>query len=129
AELGLRGVTFTGAVDPDVIGEIYAAHDIYIQSPNIDNMPTSVLEAYASGLPVVSTEAGGVPAMLTHGEHGLLAPLGDHEALASRVVELLDSPAFARRLTRQAYAACEGCTWPAVRQQWLSVYRNVLEST
>jgi len=128
-ELNLRNVTFAGRISPDAIADSYARHDIYIQSPNIDNMPTSVLEAYASGLPVVSTEAGGVPAMLTHGEHGLLAPLGDHEALASRVLELLDSPALARRLTRQASVACEGCTWPVVRQQWLSVYQSVLTST
>jgi glycosyltransferase involved in cell wall biosynthesis len=126
--LGLKHVTFAGRVSPETIADYYTAHDVYIQSPNIDNMPTSVLEAYASGLPVVSTEAGGVPAILTNGEHGLLAPLNDHQTLATRVLSLLDDPALARRLTRAAYSACQECTWPRVRRQWLHLYQSVLPS-
>src|SRR5207248_5034412 len=105
-ELDLQHVTFTGRVEPAEIADLYASHDIYIQSPNIDNMPTSVLEAYASGLPVVATAAGGVPAMLTDGEHGLLAPIDDHVALAGHVLRLLDEPELARALARNALATC-----------------------
>jgi L-malate glycosyltransferase len=128
-ELRLRHVHLAGRVTPDEVAAFYAASDIYIQSPNIDNMPTSVIEAYASGLPVVSTKAGGVPAILTHGEHGLLAPLDDHETLATHVLRLLDDPAEARRLARAAYDTCRACTWPAVRDQWLAAYRSVLPAT
>jgi glycosyltransferase involved in cell wall biosynthesis len=125
-DLQLRHVTFTGRMDPQAIADAYAAHDIYIQSPNIDNMPTSVVEAFASGLPVVSTEAGGIPAILTSGQHGLLAPLDDHVVLAAHVLRLLDDPLEARRLARAAHATCYQCTWPAVRMQWLRAYRRVL---
>ena len=127
-ELGLQHMTFTGPVDPAAIAAQYASHDIYIQSPNIDNMPTSVLEAYASGLPVVSTEAGGVPAILTNGEQGLLAPLNDHRTLAAHVLSLLDDPALARRVIRAAFSACHEYTWPRVRQQWLRLYQSTLPS-
>ena len=126
AELGLRNVTFAGRVKPGNVAGFYADNDIYVQSPNIDNMPTSVLEAFASGLPVVATEAGGVPAILTHGAHGLLAPLADYETLAAHVLRLLDQPEYARQLARAAYATCDACTWPAVREQWLRAYRSVL---
>jgi glycosyltransferase involved in cell wall biosynthesis len=126
ADLALRHVTFVGRVPPTDIAEHYAAHDIYLQSPNIDNMPTSILEAYASGLPVVSTDAGGIRAILTHGEHGLLARVDDHEGLAAHVLTLLESPALVERLTRAALATCAAYTWTAIREQWLRVYRSVL---
>jgi glycosyltransferase involved in cell wall biosynthesis len=126
SELKLQHVTFAGRVDPQAIADCYAANDIYVQSPNIDNMPTSIVEAFASGLPVVSTEAGGIPAILTSGRHGLLAPIGDHAALGAHVIRLLDNPDCARRLARAAYATCERCTWPAVRGEWLRAYRSVL---
>ncbi len=124
AELELTGVTFAGRVDPRQMAEYYASHDIYIQSPNIDNMPISVLEAYASGLPVVATETGGVPTILTHGEHGLLAPPDDHAALASHILRLLEQPGLALEMTRNAYARCEEYAWPRVRGQWLTQYRQ-----
>jgi L-malate glycosyltransferase len=125
-QLRLRNVTFAGRVKPDEIARCYADNDIYLQSPNIDNMPTSVIEAFASGLPVVSTEAGGVPAILTHERHGLLAPLGDYELLAAHVLRLLDNPGWARALARAAIDTCRACTWPAVREQWLDAYRTAL---
>jgi glycosyltransferase involved in cell wall biosynthesis len=124
---GLRHVEFAGRVAPDEIARLYAGHDIYVQSPNIDNMPASVIEAYASGLPVVSTEAGGVPAILTHGVHGLLGPLDDEAALAANVLRLLDEPALGLQLSRAAFATCQACTWHAVREQWLRAYRSVVE--
>ena len=125
-DLRLQHVTFAGRMDPHAVADAYAAHDIYIQSPNIDNMPTSVIEAFATGLPVVSTEAGGIPAILTSGEHGLLAPIDAHVVLAAHVLHLLDDPIDARRMTRAAHASCHQCTWPAVRLQWLRAYRRVL---
>jgi L-malate glycosyltransferase len=127
-ELGLHHVTFAGRVRPDDIARFYSEHDIYIQSPNIDNMPTSVIEAYACGLPVVSTDAGGVPAILTHAVHGLLAPVNDHERLGAHVLRLLETPALAAELTRAAAETCQACTWRAVRDRWLRVYTEVLSA-
>jgi glycosyltransferase involved in cell wall biosynthesis len=124
--LQLRHVTFAGRVPPDDIAELYAAADIFVQSPIVDNMPTSVIEAYASGLPVVSTDAGGVPVILSHGRDGLLAPLGDHEQLAAHVLTLVDDPPYARQLAENACAIARSCTWRAVREQWLAAYRSVL---
>jgi glycosyltransferase involved in cell wall biosynthesis len=125
AELQLAHVEFAGRVPPDEIADYYADHDIYVQSPNIDNMPTSILEAYASGLPVVSTEAGGVPAILTDGEHGFLTPLDDDVALAEHLLKLLEQPGVAREVAQNAYAMCQAFSWQQVREQWLSHYQQV----
>jgi len=129
ATLELRNVTFVGRVRPEEIAAIYAAHDVYIQSPNIDNMPASVLEAFASGLPVASTDAGGIPCVVRDQHNGLLAPVDDHEALAARVLRLLEDPVFAQQLARTARESCDAYTWRTVRRQWLDLYRSALSST
>lgn len=126
ARLGVRHVTFVGQVAQAAIADYYADHDIYIQSPAIDNMPLSVLEAFASGLPVVSTNVGGIPAILTHGRHGLLSPADDHAALAAHVIELLDDPERARALAAAAHATLDNYAWPSVRAGWMSMYRSLL---
>ena len=116
AQLRAAHVTFAGRVTPGRHRRATTpTHDIYMQTPDIDNMPTSVLEAFASGLPVVSTEAGGVPAILTHGRHGLLAPLGDYETLASarpaaaRPARLSRASSRARRSTAAGAAPGPQC--------------------
>ena len=104
--LELSNVTFAGRVPPADIWRYYADADIYLQTPNIDNMPASVLEAFASGCAVVATNAGGVPAILTDGVHGLLVDCDDHQAAAARVVDLLEDPSLVRRLTTAARESC-----------------------
>jgi len=88
-------------------------------------MPSSVLEAFASGCPVVSTMAGGVPAILTDGLHGLLVPCGDFEAAAQKMLGLLDDPALARRLADAARETCGRYEWQSVRTLWISLYRRI----
>jgi glycosyltransferase involved in cell wall biosynthesis len=127
-ELGVRAVTFTGRMPAGEIWRAYADADIYVQTPNIDNKPLSVLEAYASGLPVVSTDAGGVPAILTHGAHGLLTPPDDHRAVAAAIFRLLEEPGLSLRLTEAARERCAACTWGNVRGAWLAAYHRALRA-
>jgi glycosyltransferase involved in cell wall biosynthesis len=125
-KLSLTGVTFAGRVAPRDIWRFYADADIYVQTPNIDNMPSSVLEAYASGLPVVSTGAGGIPSILTDGVHGLLAPLEDEERVSRGIVRLLEDPALARRIALAAYETTDALQWERVRDRWVAAYRGLL---
>ena len=125
-ELRLRDVRFAGRVAPSEMAAYYATSDIFVQTPTIDNMPGSVIEAFASGLPVVATCVGGVPAILTHGVHGLLAPDHDDETVANHVIALLEQPDYARQLAAAAYATCHAYEWSALRDQWLAMYRSVV---
>jgi glycosyltransferase involved in cell wall biosynthesis len=125
SSLGLGGVTFTGRIAPADMPRYYAEADIYLQSPDVDNMPLSMLEAFASGTAVVSTRAGGVPAILEDNVQGLLVPQNDDRALAGAALRLLGDPQLSARLTRQAYAAIQGYTWQRVRPLWLSAYRRL----
>ena len=122
ADLELRHLRFAGAVPPAEIWRYYAEADIYLQTPDIDNMPSSVIEAFASGCATVSTDAGGVPAILEDGVHGLLAPCGDHAAAAACVIRLLEEPALAASLAERARKSCEDYQWSAVRPQWVATY-------
>ena len=124
--LRVENVAFVGRVAPSEIHGYYANADIYVQAPSIDNMPLSLLEAFASGLPVVSTDVGGVPSMLRHGIDGLLIRDNDADALAAQVIELLADPALARRLAESAYRTLPAYEWPVVRNGWLQAYHRAL---
>ena len=128
ADLHLKYVCFAGRVTPSDIWRYYADADIYLQTPDIDNMPSSVLEAFASGCAVVSTEAGGVPAILTDNVHGLLIPRNDPDAAAAAISRLVEDRPLAMRLTSAARDSCEQYRWTNVRAQWISLYRDVLRA-
>ena len=122
-ELGLKQVTFAGRVAPSEMPRYYADADIYVQTPVADNMPVSVLEAFASGLPVVSTNVGGVPTILTDGTHGRLARAGNDADVAQQVLTLLEDPDTARALAAAARESCRAFEWDHVRHHWLAAYR------
>jgi len=125
--LRLGDVRFAGRIEHAAMVRVYDEHDVYVQSPNVDNVPNSIVEAMASGLPIVSTAAGGVPTMVRHGEDGLLAPVDDHAMVAAQVLRLLDDPALARRLAREAHeVVLRTYSWGRVRSEWLRVYSEIV---
>lgn len=124
-ELNLRGVEFLGRVAPEEMPALYAKADIYLNSPNIDNMPNSILEAYASGLAVVTTDAGGIPYIVRHEETGLMVARDDAEALATCALRLLEDDALAQRIISNARDECRKYTWAATREAWLNLYHEI----
>ena len=124
-DLKLQNVDFRGRVSPSRMNELYDEADIYLNSSNIDNMPGSILESFASGVPVVSTSAGGIKCIVAHEQTGLLVPKNDHEAMASWAIKLLESPEMAASIARNAYEECSAYTWEAVRESWLATYRRL----
>lgn len=124
--LGLRQVRFLGALSPDEMAQAYHDAEIYLNAPNIDNMPNSVVESFAAGLPVVSTDAGGIPWILEHGVDGLLVPVGDDAALAAAAIRLLREPGLASNLSAAGRRRAEReFSWPAVRRRWIDLYERV----
>jgi len=99
---GLSNITFTGPLSMHSLPAQYDKADIFLNTSAVDNLPLSLIEASASGLPIVSTNAGAIPDLIQHGENGLLAPVGDVEALADAILKLLDDAALARRLSLAA---------------------------
>jgi len=116
------GVRFLGRVEPSGIPRLYESCDIYVNASVVDNQPLSLLEAFAAGLPVVSTPTGDIAAMVRGGEMGLLVPAKDPAAIASAVESLLDHPDRALLMARRARQAVEAYGWQQVRQAWAAVY-------
>jgi len=124
--LGLRNVTFCGAVRPDRMAALYDEADVYLNAPDIDNMPNSILEAAACGLPIVTSNAGGIPYIVRHGVTALLIPRDDDAALAAAAIRLLEEPGLASSLAVAARAeVLDRYTWPAVEAHWIDTYRLV----
>lgn len=115
-------VRFTGRIDNASIPALYASADCMVNSSTVDNMPISILEAFASGVPVVSTCAGGIPDMVEHGVSGLLVPIGDDEAMAREVLRILQHPKLASGLRQAGLTDAEKYAWPQVRAKWLDAY-------
>lgn len=126
ADMNLTGVNFTGVVSHREIGKFYDQADIFINASWLDNMPVSVIEAFAAGTPVVTTSPECMPYLVQHERTGLLSPVGDEKALAANVIRLLRDPALATSLAQNAHHESRNYTWEAVREQWLNTYRGLV---
>lgn len=126
--LQIDNVEFAGSVTRDKIGSFYDRADLFINGSNVDNMPVSILEAFASGTPVVTTAPEGIRYLVSHERTGLLCKPGDWHALAANVVRLLQQPDLASHLARNAYEESRRFRWAVVRAEWLRAYRSLYPS-
>ena len=126
-ELGLTdAVRFLGRVDNEDMPKLYAAADIALNTSLVDNMPISVLEALASGVPVVSTDVGGVPALVEDEREALLVPPRDPERMARTLASLWRSPEKRSALRDAGLEKARTFGWDVVREQWAEVYGEIL---
>ncbi len=125
---GLEGcVSFPGRIDNARIPALYASADCMLNPSTVDNMPISILEAMACGVPLVSTDAGGIPDLVESGRTGWLVPVGDDGNMADRVAGLLRNPEQRRTMCEAARMHVDAYAWPRVRDQWLAAYRQVAQ--
>lgn len=124
-ELRLRNTDFVGQVEHDAIRSQYHSADIFLNASEIDNQPLSILEAFACGLPVVTTNAGGIPDMVSDGVNGLLVGCGDDNALAEGAIRLLNDPKLVEIITHNALAECEKYSWLSVGPKWVESYHSL----
>ncbi len=126
-DLGIeRNVDFCGTRDRDEMAALYRSATVVLNPSRVDNMPNSVLEAMASGVPVVSTNVGGVPFILRDDVTGLMVPAGNPQAMADAVLRLLDNPEVASRIAAAATRDVQQYAWTHVRQRWADVYSDAI---
>jgi glycosyltransferase involved in cell wall biosynthesis len=129
AILGIEDrVTWIGPATRRDVPVWLSGSDIFLNTANIDNTPVSVLEAMACGLCIVSTDVGGLPYLLDDGMDALLVPPDSAEAMASAVERVLNDPALAGKLSRNARRKTESFAWPIILPQWQSLFVDVLRT-
>lgn len=126
AALGLDAdVQFAGRLDNAAVADLYRSADAMLNPSLVDNMPISVLEAFASGLPVVSTNVGGVPFIAQDGRNALLVPPRDPTQCAAALTRVLTDAVLAERLTRAALEDAAAYSWERVSVMWLAEYERL----
>jgi glycosyltransferase involved in cell wall biosynthesis len=127
-QLGLeRMVTFTGRLLPDEVSLLFSDADIMLNPTTVDNMPNSILEAMASGVPVVTTNVGGIPYVVEDGKTALMVNPGDAEGMAEQILRLLTNPDLYAELAKKGEQEVQQYVWPRVRQQWLGLYGRLAD--
>jgi glycosyltransferase involved in cell wall biosynthesis len=126
--LGLGAhVSLIGPVDKrDVPGRLQRA-DIFLNTATVDNTPVSVLEAMASGLCIVSTDAGGLSYLLHQEEDALLVPPNDSVKMAAAVRRILSEAGLGARLSANARRRAESADWSAVVPRWVELLESVVQ--
>ena len=120
--------TFLGWLGGQDLARAYAGADVFLFASRTDTFGQVILEAQASGLPVVAVDQGGPASLIAHGETGLLAP-PDVDALAQALLTLVHTPLLRERLRTAALAAVRGRTWEGSLQQLATGYRSALLGT
>ncbi len=119
--------TFLGWLEGDVLAEAYASADLFLFPSRTDTFGQVLLEAQASGLPVVAVDEGGPRSLVRDGVTGLLCP-PEAGALAAAVARLAGQPLLRARLARGALAGVQGRTWEHALGRLADGYRTALAS-
>ena len=124
-KLKLKNADFLGRVGQNEMPEIYDRADVYLNSSIIDNMPLSIIEAFSCGLPVVSSDAGGIPYICENEENALLVEKNNYEALAREAIRILEDGNLAKKIIAKARVDCVKYSCENVRGDWLNIYLNL----
>ena len=116
-----HNIDFLGYLGKSEWIKIAKDHDIFINTSKIDNMPVSVIEMMALGLPIVSTDIGGIPFILEHGKNSLLVKNNDAQNMASQIKYLIDKPYFANEISMRAFKDSKSFSTDLVIPEWFKI--------
>jgi glycosyltransferase involved in cell wall biosynthesis len=123
-------VTFLGYVPDKKLPFLYAASDVFVLPAIYENFPFAILEAQASGLPVISTKVGGIPEFLADNKNGFLIEPGDSTQLTRRVLALLQDPKLAKEMGERGRKLIEEkLSWRLITKQVGDLYHKLLNAS
>ena len=116
-------VTFTGRLTKEEWLALSNEYSIFINTTHFDNTPVSVIEAMALGLPIVSTDVGGIPFLIQENSNGLLVSDGDSMEMVSQIKRLINNPDLVVHLSKNARQTVENFDWKIVKKQWFELLK------
>ena len=126
-ELGIDNkVLFTGPVSNERLLEAYSACDVFVLPSEREGLPTVILEAMASGKPVVATNVGGNPYVIENGVTGLLTNYGDETKLADAIIYLLENVGVREKMGKDARKRVKEFSWEKIAEETEKVYIGCL---
>lgn len=114
-------VTFTGKLEKHDWINLSKNYNIFINTTHFDNMPVSVIEAMALGLPVISTNVGGIPYLISNKENGILVEANNTQAFVKAIKFLINSPNEVSNITHNALKTVEHFNWNVVKYAWFKI--------
>ncbi len=111
-------IVLTGKLSKEEWIALSKDYNIFINTTHFDNTPISVIEAMALGLPVVSTNVGGIPYLLKHNTNALLVADDDVDDMAEQIKRLIVEPGLAQRLSQNGKELVKDFDWDVVKKQW-----------
>lgn len=119
-----RVVRFTGRLDNAAIADLYRDADLLLNPSTVDNTPNSLLEAMASGVPIVTTDVGGIPHLVEHDRTAVMVPPRDPDAMAAAALRVFQDAALASSLREAGIAEAQRYRWTSVRPLLLAAYER-----
>ncbi|MFC7356884.1 glycosyltransferase family 4 protein [Jejudonia soesokkakensis] len=114
-------ITFTGKLSKKEWTALSKSHDLFINTTNVDNTPLSLIEAMALGLPIVSTNVGGIPYLITHRINGLLVAPDDANLFVEAILQLYQNPTMVEALSTNGRTTAEGFDWQTIKHSWIAL--------
>ena len=108
------------------VERILAMSDVFLLPSESESFGLAALEAMASYVPVVATNSGGIPEVIDHGHSGFLEAVGDTEAMARDVLEILTTPGLRDAMGQRARAKAEQFAMAPVGNQYIELYQKLL---
>lgn len=119
-------VRFRGKVSHEALAPLYREADVFALTSVAEGMPNVLLEALATGLPLLATDTGGSLELIVPGANGYIVPRGGVAALAAHLKELVEQPALRARFGAESRERAHQFSWATVAQRTEALYHRLL---
>lgn len=118
-----ESVEFTGVLPKEEWHQLSKEYDIFINTTNFDNTPVSLIEVMALGLPIISTNVGGIPFLIDDKKGGVIVDKNDVNAMTNAIIRFIDTPENTVKIIKNARNKAEKFDWNFVRGKWLDILK------